>query len=129
MVRSRMREHLEALQLRFVDKLGGYEILENTETDYGFRLVIHSDTWQWIVGELAKEQTWSNFKNEVGDNPVHRVSGYEDALHDVWSTMYRLQVPLVRRVFDIMDWGDAQKSGPLFYRSIQKTKKRKNRII
>jgi len=43
-----------------------------------------------IVGALAEEQTWSNFKNEVAEFGGR--DAYEKALHDVWETMYLLQL-------------------------------------
>ena len=91
MVRSRMRQHLEALQRRFPKQLGNGKIVESRTNDYKFRLVVGRKAWESVVVELAKEQTWSNFKGQVAKNKDHMASGYEDALHRVWAIMHGLQ--------------------------------------
>jgi hypothetical protein len=54
-------------------------------------LIIPKAAWAKIIGELAQEQEWSNFKNEA--SKYQGISGrkYVQALHDVWDVMYRLQ--------------------------------------
>jgi hypothetical protein len=59
------------------------------ERDYRYRLYVDRDVWEAVVCELVREQTWSNFKSEVarfGDG-----DSYENALHEVWDVMHRLQ--------------------------------------
>ena len=91
MVRARMREHLEAIQNRFPGMIGKLKIIEISEADYGYRLVVRRSIWAQIASELTMEQTWSNFKNEVASNPDNIRSGYEGALHRIWTIMYGLQ--------------------------------------
>ena len=91
MVRARMREHLEAIQKRFPVQLGKLKVIEISEADYGYRLVVSRKVWAHVVSELTLEQTWSNFKNKVAENPDNIRSGYEGALHRIWSVMYGLQ--------------------------------------
>lgn len=41
------------------------KILELQNRDYRYRLIIPKASWVAIIGELAQEQEWSNFKNET----------------------------------------------------------------
>ena len=90
MIRARMQEHLRNLQQRF-PSLASLEILELPDRDYRYRLIAPKAVWTDIVSELAKEQTWSNFKNEVALFQRGADPSYVDALHDVWEVMYRVQ--------------------------------------
>jgi hypothetical protein len=90
MVRARCIAHLRSLRKRFPALAGG-EILELLNRDYRYRLIIPKASWTAIVGELAQEQEWSNFKNEAAKYQGTSGRGYVDALHDVWDVMYRLQ--------------------------------------
>ena len=88
MIRSRLKAHLEKLQARF-PRLSGAEIFTSPIRDYRYRILVDREVWEVVVAELVKEQTWSNFKNEVatfggGDE-------YVRALHEVWHVMHRLQ--------------------------------------
>jgi hypothetical protein len=94
MLRARVQKHLENLKKRFADtELGKAEILNTAGTDYRYRVILPKKEWAAILSELAMEQTWSNFKNESGKFATSHgeSSGYEDALHDVWEVMWRLQ--------------------------------------
>ena len=44
-VRARVRGHLEALQTRFPDLLGGCEIQDSGGTDYAYRLFVEKSAW------------------------------------------------------------------------------------
>jgi hypothetical protein len=90
MVRSRCISHLESLQTRF-PKLAVGKILELPNRDYRYRLIVPKASWTAIVGELAQEQEWSNFKNEATKYQGTPGKGYVDALHEVWGVMNRLQ--------------------------------------
>jgi hypothetical protein len=59
--------------------------------DYRYRLIIPKASWTAIIGELAQEQEWSNFKNEAAKYQGRSGRRYVDALHDVWGVMHRLQ--------------------------------------
>jgi hypothetical protein len=91
MVRSRTKRHLLNLKKRFSGLSA--EISTDSGTDYRYRIIIAKSQWVEMVSEIASEQTWSNFKNEAarfarenGDS-----TGYVQALHDIWGTMYELQ--------------------------------------
>jgi hypothetical protein len=84
-------EHLEAIQNRFPTLIGKLRVIEISEADYGYRLVVGRKVWAEVVSELTLEQTWSNFKNQVAMNPDNIRSGYEGALHRIWTIMYGLQ--------------------------------------
>jgi hypothetical protein len=90
MVRARCIDHLRSLQKRFPALAVG-NILELPNRDYRYRLIIPKASWTAIVGELAQEQVWSNFKNEGAKYQGTSGRGYVDALHEVWGVMNRLQ--------------------------------------
>jgi len=90
MVRARCISHLRNLQKRFPALAVG-EIRESPNRDYRYRLIIPKASWTTIVGELAQEQEWSNFKDEAAKYQGTSGRGYVRALHDVWAVMNRLQ--------------------------------------
>lgn len=105
MVRARSKAHLENLQKRFKE-LAGCQILEWPGRDYRFRIIVGKKTWAAVIAELAREQTWSNFKNKVASS-LGGDHAYIHSLHEVWSVMRNLQeeplaVPAAkfRTVFD-----------------------------
>jgi hypothetical protein len=89
MVRARLRQHLEALKLRFPAVLGQIEILAFPGSDYAFRIFVPTTTWVTVAAELANEISYDNFKAEVTRGSAG--NDYEAALHKVWSVMNRLQ--------------------------------------
>jgi hypothetical protein len=94
MVRSRLKEHLLRLQNRFKDtNIGKLTIGSSEHTDYRCRIVMPKSEWSAALSEMAMEQTWRNFKSEAGlFQRVHKLSErYVEALHDIWTVMYRLQ--------------------------------------
>lgn len=91
MVRARIREHLEALKQQFPQHLGQSEIQESVGTDYAFRLFVPKSDWVLIMGQLADEIDYDNFKSEVARHQGRPGAAYEHALHEVWSVMNRLQ--------------------------------------
>jgi hypothetical protein len=90
MVRARCGAHLRSLQKRFPALAVG-DILEWPNRDYRYRLIISKQFWATIMGELAQEQKWSNFKDEAAKYQGTSGRAYVQALHDVWAVMYRLQ--------------------------------------
>jgi hypothetical protein len=90
MVRARCIAHLRSLQKRFPALAVG-KILELPNRDYRYRLIIPKASWAAIIGELAQEQEWSNFKNEAAKYQGRSGRRYVEALHDVWGVMHRLQ--------------------------------------
>jgi hypothetical protein len=90
MIRARCKAHLLELQKRF-PALAVDKILELPHHDYRYRLIIPKASWIAILGELAQEQEWSNFKNEVARYQGAAGRAYVGALHDVWGVMNRLQ--------------------------------------
>jgi hypothetical protein len=93
MVRARLREHLEALSERFPELLGDSEIVAGGGTDYPFRLFVAKAAWVQVLSLLAEETDYDNFKSAVGREQGRAGEAYRDALHDVWTVMYRLQRP------------------------------------
>ncbi len=90
MVRARCAAHLKSLQKRFPE-LAAVEILTWRNRDYRYRLMIRKEVWVGIVAELAREQEWSNFKDEVARYQGAGGSDYVSALHHVWGVMSGLQ--------------------------------------
>jgi hypothetical protein len=96
MVRARVKKHLQNLLDHF-PVLAGAKILEWPGRDYGYRLIVPKAVWADVLKELAEEQTWSNFKNEAAVHGAETGSTYVNALHDVWSVMFKLQRSEVKR--------------------------------
>ena len=92
MVRARRRDHLANLQRRF-PALAEAEVFTLPERDYRYRLIVPKAIWAAVVGELAQEQEWSNFKNEAARFTGREGSSYTHALHEVWQVMFALQRP------------------------------------
>jgi hypothetical protein len=90
MVRARRIAHLRSLQRRFSALKAG-EILTRPDRDYRYRLIVPKTSWVAIIGELAQEQEWSNFKNEAAKYQGTQGRDYLRVLHEVWSVMNRLQ--------------------------------------
>jgi hypothetical protein len=90
MVRARCSAHLQDLKKRF-PTIAGAEIVTLPNRDYRYRLLVPKNVWAGLVAELASEQEWSNFKNEVERFQGTVGSDYSAALHRVWSIMFSLQ--------------------------------------
>jgi hypothetical protein len=69
---------------------GLYPILATPTADYPYRVVVPKSLWATLLSELALEQSWSNFKNEVAAFQEEGGREYSQALHDVWARMARL---------------------------------------
>jgi len=91
MVRARVRGHLDALKKRFPNLIGESEVQESAGTDYAFRLFAPKSAWMQVLAGLAEETDYDNFKSEVADHQGRHGVDYEDALHEVWAVMRRLQ--------------------------------------
>jgi hypothetical protein len=93
LVRARLRRHLEELQKRFPEELGKLELVTNPRRDYRFRIVVPKAVWATCLFELSMEQDWSNFKSEAErfERVNHMPSAYVDALHDIWTVMFKVQ--------------------------------------
>lgn len=91
MVRARLRSHLENLQRRFSGLLGRFEIREFAGSDYAFRIFVPKAAWSDALVALNDELDYDNFKTEVGKHQGPPGAAYQQALHQVWSVMDRLQ--------------------------------------
>lgn len=89
MVRARSKGHLVALKKRF-PVLGPLRIYTTPQRDYKYRLLVCRAIWSDIVAAVALEVTYSNFKDEARRTRSFD-SAYIEALHDVWTVMYRSQ--------------------------------------
>lgn len=92
MIRARVRKHLSNLQRRF-PALKDSRILSQPGRDYRFRLIVPKAIWVAVLREMAEEQTWSNFKNEVAARKAQFGAAYIAKLHNVWWEMSQLQEP------------------------------------
>lgn len=91
MVRTRLREHLENLKKQFPDLLSESDIKEFTGTDYAFRIFVAKADWSKVLVGLNEDVDYDNFKSEVAKYQGPNLNAYQQALHDVWSVMNRLQ--------------------------------------
>jgi len=90
MVRARQVDHLRELQNRF-PQLADVQIVTMPHRDYRYRLVVAKELWVGLVAEIAREQQWSNFKDEAARYQGRAGSDYVHSLHNVWRVMYDLQ--------------------------------------
>jgi hypothetical protein len=90
MVRPRSKDHLRRLHER-LPSLASYPILATPKADYPYRIIVPKPLWATSLSELAIEQSWSNFKNEVAAFQGEGGEEYSRALHDVWARMTRLK--------------------------------------
>lgn len=90
-VRARVRQHLENLIDRFPTLLSECEIVETPRNDYLWRIFVPRETWNEVAAYLADDITYDNFKSECSRQMGDQTFGYATALHDVWSTMGRMQ--------------------------------------
>jgi hypothetical protein len=83
-VRSRARIDLEKLG----KKIGrDVNILENSGTDYPFRIVIAKEVWRDYLKLSAMDITYDNFKATIDPQDYRR----EDAYFGVWSALFKLE--------------------------------------
>jgi hypothetical protein len=62
-VRARVRKTLEQIaQLLYREDV---EIIETSDSDYRYRVLLSFDEWLKLIQELAGEVDYSNFKHEV----------------------------------------------------------------
>lgn len=90
-VRARVRRHLERLLARYPEELAGVEIIDCGGTDYAHRIVVGKSAWVRVTTALAADIDYDNFKSEVAQYRGKEGEPYEEALHEVWHTMYDLQ--------------------------------------
>lgn len=100
MVRVRDVEHLKNLQAfiaakkdalspETVEAFMDAKIKVTRNTDYIARVFVPKTAWAEVLHELTLDTDYDNFKNSV----MRKMGAcdYEHALHQVWSTMYRVQ--------------------------------------
>ena len=90
MVRARCKDHLQNHRDRF-SVLADIEIITMPNRDYRYRLIVPKEVWVPILGELAEEQDWNNFKSEATTFQGKNGASYARALHNAWEIMCRLQ--------------------------------------
>jgi len=88
-IRARSEDHLRRLQGRFPD-LAADKIISTPGGDYPYRIILSKDRWAQIIGELALEVDWTNFRNEVAAHQGPDGQYYLEAIHDVWDRMAHL---------------------------------------
>lgn len=88
-IRFRVEEHLEAFREQY--QLKG-KTVKKPGTDYPFRVITTVENFVLVVSSIAVEASeYRNFKGAAVTSGQRSVREYEDALHDVWATMGRLQ--------------------------------------
>lgn len=92
------RENEEMFWVRSRDKnsadnLAGFvdgEVVELEKRDYAYRVHVTREEWDLFVVQKIYTAQATNFKSEVGRNTGWN-SPIMDALHDIWSVMFRYQ--------------------------------------
>jgi hypothetical protein len=88
-VRSRKRDHLERL-CTFLGWDADHFILETPDADYRWRMTVLKHIWSWYLAVyVARHLKYTNFKDAA--EKVEADGRYSSALHDVWTTMNKLQ--------------------------------------
>lgn len=90
MIRARDKDHLRRLQARF-PVIADAQIQVSPHADYAFRLFAPKNDWATVIGQIALELDYDNFKAEVDRYQNEAGVDYAEALHDVWSVMNDLQ--------------------------------------
>ena len=87
-VRARARKHLVLLQNR-LPFLKSYPILENTKTDYRYRILVPRNVWVDAMTTLTVEQHWPNVKDEC--SRFQNDETYTRVMAEVWFRMVEAQ--------------------------------------
>lgn len=95
MIRARKKEHLERLKERF-GLPGG--VVENTGTDYSYRIIIERAVVVPLVARLMDEVDYSNFKNAAAD--AANDDRYDMFLHSVWASGLNMARPTLPDALD-----------------------------
>jgi len=88
MIRARSKAHLEALREKFEEVLWLRFIVENSGTDYPYRMIVTDEELQRIMVGLASEIDYGNFKDEA---KKLRDPEYNWSLTQVWGEMFEYQ--------------------------------------
>lgn len=91
LLRARQRAHLEEILAEYASLFpdGVPPVKESATNDYRFRAVLPKSTFVLLMTALANDVDYGNFKSEVAARQGK--SMYEQALHSIWSIMYRVQ--------------------------------------
>ena len=82
-VRARDRRSLAPLEGLVVD-----EVVHTPDADYPYRLDVPDAKIAAWLAEMVNDLDYPNFKDQVAQVRGH---GFAGALHDVWSTMHRVE--------------------------------------
>ncbi len=85
-VRARARTDLENLN-RLAET--GHAIHRSEGADYRWRMVVSGAEARALVGKLAEDIDYANFKGAVARTPGQ--ADKSGILHEIWSLMYRYQ--------------------------------------
>ena len=86
-----------------------FPILEQAGSDYQYRIFMERDLWTFFMEWKNQTIDYSNFKKEAGMSTLD--PEYINALHRIWSIMYRLQTGPVFEEADLIK-AFAQTGGP-----------------
>lgn len=81
LVRGRSRKHLENIFKGYKDPQTNkpFVVHETPGNDYGFRVFCSKGMWTRIVTDRVRKIDYTNFKNSVKEDKLHRL--YEDFWH------------------------------------------------
>jgi hypothetical protein len=92
LVRARFYEDAQNLKTMAAEKGFETEVIRSDLADYAFRLRLSKAVWARIVGDLAKDIDYENFKNSVHGDSVR-----DSAYMRCWSAMYSAQNALLHQ--------------------------------
>lgn len=95
LVRARSREDLENLcelakgwvREPDVKAFEADQIIEMSNADYRYRLIVSADGWREICIAMCDEMDYPNFKNAIGEDDPERAHVYLD----VWTALRQIQ--------------------------------------
>jgi hypothetical protein len=93
-VKTPLEEGKYAIRARDEESLAGLieatgaELITTSHTDYKYRVILEPEQFvSWLTDQAANIE-YTNFKNRVAQTRSYK---YTEALHDVWSAMWKTQ--------------------------------------
>ena len=85
----RARVHSDLLNLIHAAKLEGQQIIDTTNSDYRYRIIVGPEKLHCVFAALERSIDYPNFKGLIGQLP--RMEKHCAAYHKIWGILERLQ--------------------------------------
>ena len=89
MIRSRCKEHLEALKLEMPFYLNDVEIHSDFGTDYAYRMFVNRIQYMGVIEYLAEDIDYGNFKSAAKEHGAS--DEYLHLLSEIWLDGFEFQ--------------------------------------